>query len=244
MRSRLQPRFVALAVAVVSMLAVAPAAQSATKHKFRVSVTVFQEAEWQIVSQTDDLCSGSNVFNVYSGEGSGYLRAKGRTKVTFSRKGGVLQSSGFRVPGFAVRDAAYSSRQEGFDEDCNPPAPAQIDTGACGLIIRRKGTARLNLLVVGGRLALTGGLYEPPERPRCPDASGRTGGIGYAGPSRSRRDVAKLITSRRVRSIELASSVKSKPLGGDDISPSPAFNVRSASGEETVRWRVKLTRIR
>lgn len=237
-------RFSPLALAVTSLLVAAPAATAATSYKFKADVTVFQEAEWQVVSQSDDLCGSSNVFNVYSGQGEGYLRASGRRKsVTFRKTRAGLESSRFAVPGFAVRDAAYSSSREGFDEDCDPPAPLTVNTGACGLIIKRKGPARLNMLVIGGRLSLTGGLYEPAERPRCPDASGYTGGIGYAGPARSRKDVDKLIQNPRVRSIELGASAKNKSLEGD-VSPSPAFNLRSSSGTGTARWSVKLTRVK
>lgn len=246
MRTRTARRVVALALALTSLLVTVPSAQAAKKPKFRVSVTVFQEAEWQVLSQSDDLCGGSNVFNVYSGEGSGYLRAKSsRARVTFTKTRTGLTSSEFRAPGEAFREATYSSSREGFDEDCDPPAPAQVNTDACGLIIRRTGTARMHLLVLpNGRLTLTGGFYEPRSRPRCPDASGRTGGIGYSGPSRGRRDVGKLLQNKRVRSIELSSSVKNDPLGADDVSPSPGFDVRSASGEQSVRWKVKLTRLR
>lgn len=237
-------KLASVVLAVACLLVAAPAAGAATSYKFKADVTVFQEAEWQVVSQTDDLCSGSNVFNVYAGQGEGYLRASGRRKsVTFRKTRAGLQSSALAVPGFAVRDAAYSSSREGSDEDCDPPAPATVDTGACGLIVKRKGTARLNMLLIGGRLSLTGGLYEPPTRPRCPDASGYTGGIGYAGPARSRKDVDKLIQNPRVRSIELGASAKNKSLEGN-VSPSPAFNLRSSSGTGTARWSVKLTRVK
>jgi hypothetical protein len=241
----------ALPVAVGVMTAMAlPGAAHGASYRFKINVTVVQTTDWaQTVRHPapgDGYCGDRDVHWVYSGEGDGQLKAKivgGR--VTFKGTRRQLQSTEIKVPGTVVSNSSeYTISQVGVpDEHCDLPAPPAFPVGeGCHPLIRRPGTARSFLLVIGGRLRLTGGFY-PRDKKTCADPSLYTGVLGFGGRPK-RNDVNTLITNKRVRSIELSASDTTK-FGVKNLSDFGCNSKGlSGSGEGKATWRVKLTRVR
>jgi hypothetical protein len=235
---------ISVAAALMAIGAAAPA-QAAPKPAFKADVTVQQDTDWSHTWRwpLDDECGSDHVYYTYKGEGFGELSAKGNGKrVTFSGKS-VLESTEIRLRGFARSDASWQIQRMGTPSaDCKPSEAKPVDTSGCNPLVRKPGTARIFLLVVRGRLQVTGGFYRDDKGTPCGDPSLYTGAIGYAGPA-SRRDVDDLIRSKRVRSIELTAK-KTTKFGLDDLRE-PGANTRllAASGTGKASWRVKLTRL-
>ena len=229
----------------------APSAASAASYRFKVNLSVVQTTDWaQTVRHPapgDGYCGSRDVHWEYRGDGDGQLKAKvvGR-RVTFKGTRRALQSTEIKVPGTVVSDHSdYTITQVGVaDPGCDlpEPPPPPHSGEACGQLARRPGTARSFLLVLSGRLNLTGGFYRRDKK-ACADPSLYTGLLGFGGRPK-RRDVNKLIVNKRVRSIELSASDKTV-FGAKNLSDFGA-NSRTLEGSGTgsARWHVKLTRIR
>ena len=239
-----------LLTTVSTLIAVAaPGLAQGASYKFKVDLSMTQTTDWahEVRQPRDGYCGDRDVHYVYKGEGDGQLKAKiSGGRVTFKGTSAFLQSSEFRMPGTVVSNAAYTVARQGVpDDNCEVPPPIDpngVFVGTCNPLVRQPGTARSFLMVVKGRLQLFGGFYRKDKK-ACGDPSLYTGVLGYGGRP-TRRDVNKLITSKRVRSIELSSSTKTK-FGLKNLSDFGA-NTRQlkASGEGSASWKVKLTRIR
>jgi hypothetical protein len=239
-----------LPAAVIVLTMLTSGVAQAASYRFKVDLTVFQDTDWEEhvrhPAPGDAYCGDRDVHYVYKGEGGGQLKAKIRGgRVTFKGTKRFLQSSEMKVPGTVLTDSTpYSVEMVGFpDENCEVPPPPPFTNGdGCHPLIRHPGTARSFLLVQNGRLMLTGGFYRRDEK-ACSDPSGYTGVLGFGGRP-GRRDVNDLITSKRVRSIELAAS-DSDTFSAKSLS---SFGANSETifgrGKGTARWSVKLTRLR
>ena len=238
------------AVIVLTML-MSGVAQAAS-YRFKVDLTVFQDTDWtehvRHPAPGDAYCGERDVHYVYKSEGGGQMKAKLRDgRVTFKGTKRFLQSSEIKVPGTVLTNAeAWTVEMVGVpDENCDVPPPPQVTNGGdgCNPLIRRPGTARSFLLVQKGRLILTGGFYRR-DKQACSDPSGYTGVVGLGGRP-GRRDVNDLITSKRVRSIELSASDNNNVFTAKNLS---SFGANSetifGSGKGSARWSVKLTRLR
>jgi hypothetical protein len=228
-----------------------PSAANAASYRFKVNLSAVQTTDWaQTVRHPapgDGYCGDRDVHYVYRGDGDGQLKAKVTgARVTFRGTRRVLQSTEIKVPGTVLSNSSdYTVSRVGIpDEGCDvPPPPPSPRTGdGCAPLVRKPGTARSFLLVIRGRLNLTGGFYRRDKK-ACADPSLYTGVLGFGGkPKRS--DVNKLIVNKRVRSIELSSSDRTV-FGVKNLSD---FGANSkgleGSGTGSARWHVKLTRIR
>ena len=238
-----------IALTAVATGVVAAPAHAAKSWKYRADITIAQKANWQLTARwpRDGFCGSADVHYVYKGLGEGDLEAKVRGKrTTFRKVGGVLQSSEIRVPGDVSSDAVWSvARQNQPPPGCEMSAPFAIDTDGCYFTPRKRGTGRLTLMVIRGRLYLIGGFYYRDPKQICGDPTSYTGVLGVAGPVRSRKDVDDRITSKRTKSIKLTSRRTQKFTAKDFEDPFGA-NTRAlaGSGSGTARWTVKLTRIR
>jgi hypothetical protein len=246
MRGRMRIWVIALAIGVMCV----PSAAEAASYRFKVDLTVFQDTDWteqvRHPAPGDAYCGDRDVHYVYSSDGGGQMKAKIRGgRVTFKGTKRFLQSSEIKIPGTVVSDAApWTIAMVGTpDEGCDVPPPPPFTNGdeGCNPLIRRPGTARSFLLVQKGRLILTGGFYRRDKR-ACSDPSLYTGVVGLGGRP-ARRDVNDLITSKRVRSIELSASDKdvftAKNLSSFGANSETIFG----SGKGVARWSVKLTRL-
>lgn len=239
------------AAVLALLILVTPGVAQAAKYRFKVDLTVVQNTDWEEAvrhpAPGDAYCGDRDVHYVYKSSGDGELRAKVRgARMTFTGTRRVLQSSEIKVPGTVVSDhTPWTIAMQGVpDEGCEVPPPPQPPTSEerCNPLIRQPGVARSFLLVMRGRLNLTGGFYRRDKR-GCTDPSLYTGVLGFGGRPK-RNDVNTLITNKRVRSIELSSSATDK-FGLKDLS---SFGANSetveASGTGKARWTVKLTRLR
>jgi hypothetical protein len=228
-----------------------PDVASAKTYRFKVDLTIFQDTDWTAhhvrhPAPGDAYCGERDVHYVYKSSGGGQLKAKVRgARVSFTGTRRQLQSSEIKIPGTVLSDAdPYSVEMVGFpDEFCDVPPPPPFTVGdGCHPLIRHPGMARSFLLVLGGRLNLTGGFYRRDKK-ACADPSLFTGLLGLGGRP-ARRDVNKLIANKRVRSIELAAS-DSTTFTAKNLSD---FGANSQTlfgqGKGKARWSVKLTRIR
>jgi hypothetical protein len=232
------------------MLMLVPSAAQAASYRFKVNLSMVQTTDWaqtvQHPAPGEGYCQ-NDVHWVYSGEGDGQLKAKVvGARVTFKGTRRALQSTEIKVPGTVISNASdYTISQVGVPEDgCTlPPPPASPRTGdGCNPLVRRPGTARSFLLVIGGRLNLTGGFYRRDKK-ACADPSLYTGALGFGGRPKQ-GDVNDLIVNKRVRSIELSASDSTK-FGVKDLSDFGANSKGlTGSGKGTASWHVKLTRIR
>ena len=240
---------IALAIACLMLV---PDVASAKSYRFKVDLTVFQDTDWtrhevRHPAPGDGYCGDRDVHYVYKSSGGGQLKAKIRGgRVTFRGTRRFLQSSEIKVPGTVLTDAdPYTVEMVGFpDEGCEVPPPPPFTNGGegCNPLVRRPGTARSFLLVLKGRLNLTGGFYRRDGK-ACSDPSGYTGVLGFGGRP-ARKDVNDLIVNKRVRSIELSAS-DSDTFTAKKLS---SFGANSETlvgeGKGKARWNVKLTRIR
>jgi hypothetical protein len=238
-----------LPIAVLTTMMAIPAAADAASYRFKVNLSVVQTTDWtQTVRHPapgDGYCGGRDVHWEYSGEGDGQLKAKiVGAQLTFKGTRRALQSTEIKVPGTVVSDhSGYTITQVGVpDQGCELPSPPPFPVGECSPLVRRPGTARSFLLVFGGRLNLTGGFYRRDKK-ACGDPSLYTGVLGVAGRP-PRRDVNDLITSKRVRSIDLTASDRTK-FGLKSLTDFGANSkLLKAGGTGSASWHVKLTRIR
>ena len=238
-------------VSALLAMGAAPGFAQGASYKFKVDLSVYQDAtDWQqeVRWPRDGMCGERDVHYVYKNGGDNELKLKVRgARVTFTGTRAGVQSSIFKVPGSVISDhTGYEIRQVGVpDDNCSDYRPAMTppgEGGSCSPLARRAGVARVGLLTGrGGKLSLLGG-FTRNDRKVCPDATLYSGVPGMAGPA-ARRDVAKLITSRKVRSIELQ-AVREGPFGLKNLSDWGA-NTRllSGSGKGKANWKVKLTRI-
>ena len=229
-----------------------PAAAEGASYRFKVDISVTQTTDWAQTVRHPRIGGGycgadRDVHYRYKGEGDGQLKLKVRgARVTFRNRSAFMQSTEVKVPGTVVADpSGYEITMAGTpDQGCDVPPPLQPpigDRAGCNPLVRRPGTARTFLLVMRGRLQLTGGFSRRDKKP-CPDPSLYTGLPGYAGRA-SRRDVDALIANKRVRSIELSASNRDR-FGLKDLSSFGAnSDVLEASGTGAASWKVKLTRI-
>ena len=236
-----------------ALLLVAAGSAQAASYRFKVDLTVVQTTDWEESvrhpAPGDAYCGERDVHYVYQSDGGGQLKAKVRgARVTFRGNARALQSSEIKVPGTVLADAKdYTVAMQGVpDEGCDVPPPPQFPkesaAGGCHELIRRPGTARSFLLVLRGRLNLTGGFYRRDKR-SCADPSLYTGALGFGGRPR-RGDVDDLIMNKRVRSIELSAS-DTTVFTAKNLSDFGANSKTIAgSGKGVARWSVKLTRIR
>jgi hypothetical protein len=237
--------------AAIASLMLAPSGADAKSYRFKVDLTVFQDTDWtrhevRHPAPGSAYCGDRDVHYVYKSSGVGQLKAKIRgARVTFRGTKRFLQSSEIKVPGTVLSDAdPYTVEMVGFpDENCDVPPPPQFTAGTgCHPLVRHPGTARSFLLVLKGRLNLTGGFYRRDNK-ACSDPSGYTGALGFGGRP-GRRDVNDLITNKRVRSIELSAS-DSDVFTAEKLS---SFGANSETlvgeGKGKARWSVKLTRLR
>jgi hypothetical protein len=230
---------------------VSPSVAAAATHRFKVNLTVVQTTDWdhkvRHPAPGDGYCGDRDVHYVYSASGDGELRAKVRgARVRFRGTRTQLQSSEIRVPGKVLSDhTSYTIERQGVpDENCDVPPPPTFPPGeGCNPLVRWPGVARSFLMVLRGRLTLTGGFYRRDATKACGDPSGYTGVLGFGGRP-GRRDVNALITNKRVRSIELGAS-DTTAFGLKDLM---SFGANSetigAGGTGKARWSVKLTRLR
>jgi hypothetical protein len=228
---------------------VVTSAAQAASYRFKVNLSVVQTTDWAETvrhpAPGDGYCGDRDVHWVYSSEGDGQLKAKIiGGQVTFKGTRRVLQSTQIKVPGTVVSNAAdYTIAQVGTpDEGCELPSPPAFPTGeGCNPLVRRPGTARSFLLVLRGRLTLTGGFYRRDKR-SCADPSLYTGVLGFGGRPK-RADVNDLIVNKRVRSIDL-SALDSTKFSCKNLSDFGA-NSKCVDGSGTGKasWHVKLTRI-
>ena len=121
-------------------------------------------------------------------------------------------------------------------QGCKLPAPPALDVGECNPFVPRRGTARGFLVVIGGRMNLTGGLF-PRINATCLDPSLYTGVLGFGGRP-ARRDVNDLIVNRRVRSIELDASDSTKFTCRNLSDFGANSECVQGSGKGTASWRV------
>jgi hypothetical protein len=250
MRGRRRFWVMGLPVAAIVLTMLMGGVAEAAKYRFKVDLTVFQDTDWaehvRHPHPGDAYCGERDVHYVYKSEGGGQLKAKIRdARVSFSGTKRFLQSSEIKAPGTVLSDAApYSVEMVGVpDENCDVPPPPPFPNGdGCHPLIRHPGTARSFLLVQKGRLILTGGFYRR-DKHSCSDPSLYTGVLGLGGRP-ARRDVNDLITSKRVRSIELSASdttvFTAKNLSDFGANSQTIFG----SGKGVARWSVKLTRLR
>jgi hypothetical protein len=225
-----------------------PAAADAASYRFKVNLSMVQTTDWgQTVRHPapgDGYCGSRDVHWEYTSEGDGQLKAKiVGAQVTFKGTPRQMQSTEIKVPGTVVSNASdYTITQVGVpDEGCELPAPPPFTVGTCNPLVRRPGTARSFLLATGGRLSLTGGFYRRDKK-SCADPSLYTGLLGIAGRPK-RNDVNDLIASKRVRSIDLSVSHKTK-FGLKNLSDFGANSkLLKASGNGSASWHVKLTRM-
>jgi hypothetical protein len=240
-----------LPVAAVVLTMLMSGVAEAASYRFKVDLTIFQDTDWEEhvrhPAPGDAYCGERDVHYVYKGDGGGQLKAKIRGgRVTFKGTPRFLQSSEIKVPGTVLTNSSpWSVEMVGTpDEFCEVPPPPPFTNGddGCHPLIRRPGTARSFLLVLKGRLNLTGGFYRRDKK-ACSDPSGYTGALGFGGRP-GPRDVNDLITSKRVRSIELSAS-DSDVFTAKNLS---SFGANSETifgrGKGTARWSVKLTRLR
>ena len=237
-------------VAAIFLTMLMGGAAQAASYRFKVDLTVFQDTDWQEQvrhpAPGDAYCGDRDVHYVYASDGGGQLKAKIRGgRVTFKGTRRFLQSSELKVPGTVLTDSSpWTVAMEGVpDEGCEVPPPPAFTNGGegCHPLIRHPGTARSFLLVLKGRLSLTGGFYRRDKK-ACSDPSGYTGVLGFGGRP-GRRDVNDLITNKRVRSIELSASdsdtFTAKKLSSFGANSETIFG----AGKGSARWHVKLTRL-
>ncbi|MDX6586450.1 MAG: hypothetical protein QOI31_923, partial [Solirubrobacterales bacterium] len=126
------------------------------------------------------------------------------------------------------------------DQGCDLPPPP-FSVGECNPFAWRPGKARSFLVVIGGRMNLTGGFYNP-DYDACYDPSLYTGVLGFGGRPR-RSDVNKLIVNKRVRSIELDASDSTKFSCKRLADFGANSDCVEGFGSGSASWHVKLTRI-
>jgi hypothetical protein len=234
--------------ATATGVAAAPA-HAAKSWKYRADITIVQKSDWAETVRwpRDGFCGSADVHYVYKGSGDGDLEAKVRGKrTTFRNVRGVLQSSEIRVPGEVFSDATWSvARQNQPTQGCDVPPPIAVPMDGCNPLVRKRGTGRVALVVIRGRLNLIGGFYYRDPKQICGDPTGYTGLLGVAGPVRSRKDVDDRIKSKRTKSIKLTSR-RTQTFTSKDFEDGFGANTRGldGSGSGTARWTVKLTRIR
>jgi hypothetical protein len=236
-----------IALAIASLMLV-PDVAGAKTYRFKVDLSMVQTTDWAETvrhpAPGDGYCGDRDVHYVYKGAGDGQLKAKIRgARVTFKGNGRFLQSSQIKVPGTVVSNAEpYSVAMEGVpDEGCEVPPPPPFTVGECNPLIRRPGTARSFLLALRGRLTLTGGFYRRDKK-ACADPSLFTGLLGFGGRP-ARKDVNELIMKKRVRSIELTASDRTKFTAKNLSDFGANSKTLEGSGLGTARWTVKLTRL-
>lgn len=238
-----------IAATVAAGGALAAPASAAKSWKYRADITIVQKSDWSMTVRwpRDGFCGSDDVHYVYRGSGDGDLRAKvRRRRTTFRSVGGLLQSTEIRVPGEVISDATWSvARQNNPTHSCNVPPPIERRENGCNPLLRKRGTGRLRLMVIRGRLYLIGGFYPRDTNLLCGDPTGYTGLLGAAGPVRSRKDVDDRIKSKRTKSIKLTSR-RTQTFTTADFADGFGANTRGldGSGSGTARWTVKLTRIR
>ena len=235
-----------IAVLVLAMLA--PSAAQAASYRFKVNLRVHQVTGWEETVRHprpgDGYCGERDVHWEYHGEGGGELKAKiVGAKVTFKGTRRALQSTEIKVPGTQRSYAKdYTITQVGTpDQGCQLPSPPPFDEGDCNPFAPKRGTARSFLVVIGGRLQLTGGFYGRYSG-ACVDPSLYTGVLGFGGRP-NRRDVNDLIINKRVRSIELGASDTTKFTCRNLSDFGANSECLLGSGRGTASWHVKLTRI-
>jgi hypothetical protein len=244
-------RLGALIVVAAASSLVAPSAVQAATHRFKVDLTIVQTTDWtqqvRHPAPGDGYCGTRDVHYVYSSSGDGELRAKIRgARVRFTGTRTQLRSSEIKVPGKALADhSGFTIERQGVpDEHCDvPPPPSFPPDQGCNPLVRWPGVARSFLLVLRGRLTLTGGFYRRDMTKTCADPSAYTGVVGFGGRP-ARRDVNRLITNKRVRSIELGASDTTAFTPKHLMSFGANSETIAGSGTGKARWRVKLTRLR
>jgi hypothetical protein len=228
----------------------APSAAQAASYRFKVNLSVVQTTDWEETVRHprpgDGYCGDRDVHWEYHADGDGQLKAKiVGARVTFTGSRRVLQSGEIKVPGTVVsNNSGYTITQVGTpDQGCevpSPPAPP-ADAESCNPLVRKPGTARSFLLVIRGRLNLTGGFYRRDKK-ACGDPSLYTGVLGFGGRPK-RNGVNDLIVSKRVRSIDLTAS-DTTIFGAKNLSDFGANSqTLEGSGKGSASWHVKLTRI-
>ena len=241
-----------LSIAGAALCLAAPAAaQAAPKATFVAKVHIHQSAEWEASWTTPELC-GDDYRHTYAGDGQGSATFDTKSvRVTFKRRGGYWSTNEFAMKGKVGRQAAYETGESGDPEGCLPDytgIPDPPDTSECGLKTVGRSSKSFWFTIVRGRLApagaFTGAGGGDPFDGACPDLTARTG-IVWATPSPQRRDVDKLITNKRVRSIELSSgpSYVRETIPFDQLL-FPGGENWAGGGEYEVLWTVKLTRVR
>lgn len=233
---------VTLPIAVLALTMLIPGAAEAASYRFKVNLSMVQTTGWEQTvrhpAAGEGYCGHRDVHWEYYGEGQGQLKAKiVGARVTFKGTRRALRSTEIKVPGTRVANAEdYTITQKGIpDEGCVLPQPPPHDAGDCNPYIPRPGTARSFLLVIGGRMNLTGGFYNRINA-ACADPSLYTGLLRFGGRPK-RNDVNDLIANKRVRSIDLTAS------------DTTVFGVKNlsdfgGSGKGNASWHVKLTRMR
>jgi len=243
------PSWRALApIAVLALALLAPSAAQAASYRFKVNLTVHQKTGWEETvrhpAPGDGYCR-DDVHWAYYSEGEGELNAKVvGARVTFKGTRRALQSSEIKMPAKQRANAKpYTISQVGTAEPgCELPPPPPFDEGDCNPFAPRRGTARSFLLVIGGRLNLTGGFYGRYPA-ACADPSLYTGVLGFGGRPK-RNDVNDLIVNKRVQSIELSASDTTKFTCKNLSDFGANSKCLEGSGRGTASWKVKLTRIR
>lgn len=234
-------------IAVLAVTLLVPSNAPAASYRFKVDLTVHQKTGWEETvrhpAPGDGYCRDDVHWTYYS-EGGGELRAKVvGARVTFKGTRRALQSTEIKVPAKQLSDAKpYTVAQVGIaEEGCDLPSPPALSVGECNPFAPRRGTARSFLLVLRGRMTLTGGFYSRYNA-ACADPSLYTGVLGFGGRP-ARRDVNDLIVSRRVRSIELDASDTTKFTCKNLSDFGANSQCIEGSGRGTASWHVKLTRI-
>jgi len=230
--------------ALAALVAVVPSAQAARSYSFKLNISVLQSTGWTAHFREDAQC-GEDYHRDYQGGGAGTLRGslKG-ARVTFRMRGGLLQSTGFNIPGSRRASNEWTVQWLGTpDGSCRPDLPPAEapDTADCGL---RKGKLGSQLFVAGGRLSLLTAFERAghPSTPLCSDPTAVS--VTGSKPAPRRRDVDDLIKNKRVRSIELTASLKDKAIPAKSLNlPTGGTTLLSGGGNFDAQWHVKLTRI-
>jgi hypothetical protein len=239
-----------------------PAAAGAATYRFKVvDLEVEQHVTWHEVFRTNN-CNAD--YYEHTGEGGGTLKSRAfpRGRVTFKTAGGSLQPAQLRgrpfdedepdVVGPVVAFAQYGHWDVTFKDDpnsgCMPPESASQPDRSCDRVQERddeswpEGILQSFLMIVGGRVRLSGGVNPLEPKQVCSDPSLVTGTVSHAVPAR--RDVARLIRDRDVGRISLSASKKGHLPADRLATPGAATDIVSGGADYNVRWSMTLVRLR